>query len=110
MSVFNQVVVLFFYTTLYFISILLLFFRGHLCFNWSFSLLDFGYLLINYLFKVKAIPDFIINLMINSRKHILHVHDGVIEAQILAKRRIRGLPTLQNAFFVFLLLSFAHLL
>ena len=86
MSVLNQVMVLFFYATLYFISVLLLFFRGHLCFSWGFCLLDFGNLLVNYFFKVKAIPDFIVNLMINCGKHILHVHDGVVEAQILAKR------------------------
>ena len=48
--------------------------------------------------------------MLNDGENILHVHDSVVQTEVLAQCRIRERPRLLNALFILFLLSFGHLL
>ena len=60
--------------------------------------------------EVKAIPHFVTNLVLNDRKNILHVHNSVVQTEVLPQSRVGLRPRLLNALLVLLLLGFRHLL
>ena len=55
---------------------------------------------------MKTIADLIAYLVLNHGEHILHIHDGVVQAQILAQSRVGLRPRLLDALLVLLLLGF----
>jgi hypothetical protein len=74
------------------------------------ALQDLGHLRRSHLFEVSGVPHFIIDLVLDAREDILHIHDGIIHGQILPQGRIGGLPPLKDVFLMLFLLSFGHFL
>jgi hypothetical protein len=50
--------------------------------------IEFGNLRGHYLFEIKTVSDFILDLVFDYRENILHVHDGVVERQTETQSRI----------------------
>lgn len=57
-----------------------------------------------------AVPNLILDLVLNARQSVLHIHDRIVERKTLSKTRVRLLPDLNGILLVLLLLRLRQVL